>query len=116
MSEPKGTYRIDHDVIRIETMPNYRLKVDALQPLIREAAHKAGYKFIDTHRQGDGCPDCFVLSHSQRWVAFEIKSDSGALTKAERKLFDYVGEAPLYTVRSVDDFLEIMFFHDRVAA
>jgi hypothetical protein len=95
-------------------MPNYAFaKVDANHKEIREIVRAAGYVWIDTYRQGDGCPDAFVLSKSKRWIAFEIKSDGGGLTDAEAKMFDYVGPgAPLYTVTCYEAALEILAFYD----
>ena len=115
MSEEREGYQCsDLSKIRInKTLPNYKFaKVDANHAEIREAVRTAGYLWQDTFRQGDGCPDAFVLSKSKRWVALEIKSGDNELTKKERELFDTIGAGPLYTVGSVEGALEILALYD----
>lgn len=115
MSEIREGYKCtDLSKIRInQTMPNYAYsKVDANHAEIRAAARAAGYYWQDTYRQGDGCPDAFVLSKSRRWIALEIKSGDNKLTRAERELFDTVGAGPLYMVGSVEGALELLEFYD----
>ena len=93
-------------------MPNYAYaRTDTTHKAIRAACRKAGYFWQDTYRQGDGCPDAFVLSKSGRWIALEIKSPGGTLTEAEEKVFDQV-RGPLYMVTSAEQTLEILAGYD----
>lgn len=79
---------------------------------ITAALDDAGYIVVDTYRQGDGCPDCFVLSKSRIWVAMEIKSGFGGLTRMETELFNRVGAGPLYTIPTPEAALQIMAHYD----
>lgn len=72
-----------------------------------------GYFVVETYRQGDGCPDCFVLSKAKRWVAFEIKYKRGRLSPAEKELFSRVDGGPLFIVKYSEQALEIMQHYDR---
>ena len=86
---------------------NHRLIVDFLQ------VHQ--YVVVESYRQGDGCPDCFVLSKSTppRWVAMEIKTKVGKLSPLEADLFDRCGVgAPLFTVTTPEDAVTIMGAYD----
>lgn len=95
------------------TPKTFAARVDANHAEIRDALRQCGYLLIDAYRQGDGCPDMFVLSKSRRWVAFEIKSPGGKLTPAEEELFKRVGHGPLYTVTSPEQAIELMEFYDQ---
>lgn len=95
-------------------MPNYAFaKVDSNHAALREALRKLGYHWQDTYRQGQGCPDAYVLSKSGRWVAFEVKSPGGELTEAERTAAARLPlGAPYYVVTSVDEALLAMAEYD----
>lgn len=84
-------------------------RVDSVHAGIRAAARAAGYGWIDTYRQGDGCPDAFVLSRGGRWLALEIKSHGGKLTDAELHLWTSLpANAPWAMVESFSDLERIL--------
>jgi hypothetical protein len=69
--------------------------------------------WVDTYRQGDGVPDAFCLSRSGHWVALEIKSPGGRLTRAEREFWDSLPEsAPAEIIYGIDQFYEVMYGYD----
>lgn len=87
-------------------------RVDSVHSAIRAAARAASYGWIDTYRQGDGCPDAFCLSRRGRWLALEIKSPGGKLTDDELRLWALLPEnAPWAIVSSFEElekFLEAL--------
>ena len=98
------------------SMPrDFAARIDSNHRVIVEYLQAHGYVVVESYRQGDGCPDCFVLSKSSppRWVAFEIKTKAGKLSPLEADLFDRCGVgAPLFTVTTPEDAVEIMVGYD----
>lgn len=93
--------------------PQYASKVDKHHAEIRKAARKVGYKWYDIFRAGDGMPDALVLSKSNRWITFEIKSKGEGLTPKEFKFMNSLPlEAPHYVIVSINDFLAAMNLED----
>ncbi len=78
-------------------------RVDTVHAAIRQAARAAGYGWIDTSNQGDGCPDAFCLSRGGRWLAIEIKSPGGRLTAAQKELWSSMPNAPWAIVHSFEE-------------
>ena len=84
---------------------NYARKVDAIQPSCVKLWRKFGKEVILTHKQGGGCPDCFVL-HRSIWLAVELKSGEKAkLKKSQEDLAERVKAKGgiLYVIRSIEE-------------
>ncbi len=79
-------------------------RVDALQSELVAALRAVGALVILTHRQGDGCPDCFAFFRG-RWFALEYKAPGGSLTPLQRELQVYWPGA-IQVVRSIEEALD----------
>ena len=92
----------------------YAAKVDANHPALRQMAARAGYVWIDTYRQGAGCPDAWICSKSGRWIPLEIKSPGKKLTDKERQVFEVCQRkgAPYEVVRSWEELAALMEHYD----
>lgn len=91
---------------------DFAARKDKNHSLIVQFLQISGYLVVETYRQGDGCPDIFVLSKAKKWVAFEIKTKRGRLSPAEKDLFDRVGMGPYYVVTEPEQAAELMQHYD----
>jgi Holliday junction resolvase len=78
-----------------------RARVDVVQPALVKAFRDAGMDVLHTHQLGKGYPDLFV-GWNGIWLAVEVKSDKGSLTKAQERLHKKLRIAPRI-VRDTDD-------------
>lgn len=85
--DPAGVHRMDRSTDAGNAGDMRSAKSDANQAAIFQALRQAGAVVTDTHRLGDGFPDCSVLFRGCIHLV-EIKVPGGKLTKLEQKWHD----------------------------
>ena len=78
-----------------------RARIDQNQPAIVETFRAHGCDVLHTHQLGKGAPDVFV-GWNGLWLACEIKTPAGRLTKAQERLYGTLRTRPRI-VRSVEE-------------
>ena len=85
--------------------PTYARRKDGNQSEIEEELTKAGYRFLDLSKAGQGVPDLLVVAKCGASVFMEIKTPGEKLTDAEREFHaTYTGLC--YIVFSLQDALD----------
>jgi hypothetical protein len=69
---------------------HYSRKSDANRDSVVSLWRDLGLIWVDTGRQGDGCPDGFLLNRRNEWVAVEIKVKDGKLKPKQKELHERV--------------------------
>ena len=82
-------------------------RTDSNQREIVEALRQFGASVIDTHTVGHGYVDINVGYHNRTYL-FEVKTDSGRLTKDEKEFHGSWRGAPIYIIRNVEDAIRIL--------
>lgn len=91
-------------------MRHYARKTDANQAEIVAVWRNLGKIWVDTSRQGDGCPDGFLL-HRGIWLAIEFKvSKKARLKPKQRELHTEVDQkgGKIYIICTVTDALDLI--------
>lgn len=88
-------------------MTRYAARTDETHAAIRDGLRALGYCVRDTARLGQGHPDLVVNSRRGVTVWFEVKSEGGRLTKAERAWWDF-HNVPGRVVFTLEDCVEML--------
>ena len=91
-------------------MPRYACRVDANHSEIVDALRATGWAVKDTSRVGEGFPD-LVIEKNLLVLLAEVKvpeaaGKKGEYTKGQKKFYQE-WRGPVFTLRSVDDVVEL---------
>lgn len=87
----------------------YARKSDKNQPGLVKLWQQHGKLWVSTDKQGGGAPDGFLL-HRGLWLAIEIKSRTGTLTKPQQDLHAQIADKGgiVYIIRTEQDALDLI--------
>ena len=88
---------------------HYSRKADGNQAEIVAEWEKWHCLWVSTGRQGDGCPDGFLL-HKGQWLAIEIKQKDGKLKPKQKELHELVEyhHGKIHVIRTLKQAMELI--------
>jgi len=83
-------------------------RVDAIQPECVAIWRRAGKIWVDTSRQGDGCPDGWLFHWT--WLPIEFKTGKAKLKPKQKILHESVTAkgGKIFVIRSTDEALALI--------